>query len=144
MKFEITYQISETEREIYELNLLEGYIVFTGIFYSARNDENDVWGDEWNTYYANTQQKLYAELNREDEETHLDDFIYESKRKSIQEKYNPCYHKTIHGKTYYHGEYFAGNSESEDRPKPKMSKEEIRDNITMQLKTMVENAKILL
>jgi hypothetical protein len=144
MKFKIIYQISEIEREIYEFHLHDEYIVFTGIYYSARNDEDDVWGDEWDSYYNDAKEKEYEILDREFDETDLNDFIYESKINNISHRYNPCANKTIHGKTYYHGDYFAGNSESKDRPKPKISEEEIRNNIAMQLKTMVENAKIML
>jgi len=77
--------------------------VYSGYALSRRNDENDIWGHEWGSYYK---QKEHKEL-REFEDKHdyypdswdcndpLDEEYYK-----ISKKYNPVIQKTQSGEPY--------------------------------------------
>ena len=127
MKFEIIHEVSETEREIYEFAVKSYGIIYTGIWISRRNDKDDIWGDLWNEFYDKV---MNAELDidlGEDAERYQE----------ILDKYNPIVQKTDSGKSYLQGEF-----EGKNLPTPKISKEQIKEEIMTQFSEVMNDAEI--
>jgi hypothetical protein len=132
MVIPIHHIITPTTKEIYMFNSFEiGVWEYCGIFYSNRNDETDIWGDEWHMAYA----KLYDEeldflankYGYVNVNTWIDNDIhakYSVDLNKLIDKYRPTCNKTLDGRTYYHGMSWSYGYGS-DQPKPKMSIEEI-------------------
>lgn len=137
----IPYIINNTSKEIYEfkqttINRWE----YVGIYYSNRNDENDVWGDEWNKFYA---EKMEEEIQAVVLANGFEDFsdmmentcscsFSDREISLIRRKYSPSIQKTQDGRLYYSGIYW-GLGRSKGKPAPKMSEKKISEEILRRL-----------
>lgn len=132
MKIEIEYIVSPTLKEIYwfEREGREDWR-YVGIMYSRRNDENDIWGDQWEEYYDKQKDEELEELARKHGFDSLFDANWDRENcppelRKIIDKYNPIANHTKNGEPYYCGEIFANWSK---KPAPKLSIEEIKQKI---------------
>ena len=138
----IPHVIDDCHKEIYWFANTGKNWAYCGIHYSNRDDANDVWGDEWSEYHAEQEN---AELNAYAAEHGYSDIrdmtsdpavAYDPYRmgeiNAIHEKYNPVKLTTIHGERRYGGVGF-GSYHAKDKPKPKISKEEIMKEIIEQV-----------
>lgn len=142
-KISIHHKIDETSKEIYEFERTSSNTWdYVGIYFSHRNDEDDVWGDEWGKFYEDLKilekDRIAESFGYSGHSEMLDGFDYYSyeydKLREIDTKYNPICQKTKHGKTYYSGMSWGCNTKDKDRSKyiPKISKEEIKEEILRQ------------
>ena len=142
MEVKIKYEISPTEREIYHFRITNGNVIeYTGIGVAYRNDENDIWGDEWSQYYAGKKKKELDEVNKEYREYDGYDYYelpyeFTSKLEKINSKYNPVMNKTNFGKPYYSGSHSSNN------PTPKLTESTILQLIKEEVDKLLTNAKL--
>ena len=143
MKVDIIHEISPINREIYHFNVSKEYIDYEGISISYRNDENDIWGDEWSKHYKEKEKTEKDEVWKQNPE--YDGCWWDEipcsvtmQLEKIHNKYNPVLHKTIFGKTYYGGSFGANN------PPPKITETEIRKRIKEEVDKRLTNAKLML
>jgi hypothetical protein len=139
MKVSIEHKLNSTSKEIYEFISLErGVWKYSGIFYSNRNDETDVWGDEWEKTYSKVRDEELNLLANKNGYADVDEWIdndihaeYNEELDKIIKRYRPTCNKTLDGRTYYHGISW-GYGFSEPKHTPKISIEQIKDSILRQ------------
>ncbi|MHA2047742.1 MAG: hypothetical protein ACW99G_23410 [Candidatus Thorarchaeota archaeon] len=138
MDIKIEHIIDETSKEIYKFRECGDSWDYVGIFYSHRDDADDVWGDEWSEHYAD---KRSEELNAVAESLGLESTsemcgwdwdTHGHHFEEVKRKYNPVCQKTKHGKTRYSGSHGGRR----DHPTPKISVDEIKAEILKQISKM--------
>tara|TARA_R110000751_G_scaffold74613_1_gene150655 strand:+ start:4109 stop:4537 length:429 start_codon:yes stop_codon:yes gene_type:complete len=135
MRVEVEHIIDETAKEIYDFEV--GKIVrYVGIAFVFRDDENDVWGNEWRKHYvldcSNELNETCFELTGEAYDE-IGDYQWQRYNwvfTKIINEYNPCLLKTKHGKTRYSAQHFGGLG---NKPPPKISNEIIKKHILEQM-----------
>jgi hypothetical protein len=140
MKIQIEYIKSTTEKIIYSFNIDNDFnFNYTGILYSYRNDENDIWGDQWEYHYGLT--CVAEQLAFEDKHDYYPDGWYwnplDVEYDAIAEKYNPILHKTKFGKPYLSGAYGG------KLPKFEIPEKEILKKLKSAIRTKIKNSKII-
>jgi hypothetical protein len=136
MEISIEHRINETTKEIYIFQSFEvGVWLYVGIYYSNRNDETDVWGDEWNKKYSKKRDEELDFLANKNGYDKIDEWVdndvhakYNGELYKLIDKYRPTCNKTLDGRTYYHGRSWSYGYGS-DQPRPKISEEQIKDAI---------------
>jgi hypothetical protein len=138
-EIQIEYIIDETHKEIYGFTERgDNTYYYDSISYASRNDEDDIWGDEWREYYSEKmteELEKYAKLQGYEDFADLpritggDDIHYYEVR-NIRNKYNPSIQKTIYGEQYLHGRSVHGFIKL---PEPKMTTEEIKNAILQKI-----------
>lgn len=123
MTIKVKHTISDTEREIYVFEDCSDCFRYMGIYYSRRNDANDLFGDEWEEFYKEEREKALKEFEDYDDDYYNFNTEIEKKIKEIKNKYNPIVNKTKFGKPYYSGQYGG------KLPAPKLTEQEIKDKI---------------
>jgi len=139
MKIEIIYEISPTYREIYEFEICMKRVKYVGIYYSRRNDEDDLWGDLWSATHK--EKRTAEEKVVEDKHENYCSCEYcrycrdfDQEMAKIRIKYNPIENKTKEGKPYYSGTSFGGEKGPEIKMPIKELKTAIRNELTKGLK----------
>jgi len=101
----LIHTLSPTTRELFEFKV-DHAIQYASYFISHRDDENDIWGDEWQEHYKKEEEEAWRVINNklDNENYHdWDDEICELKE-NLRNKYWPTCCKTIHGETRYSGQ----------------------------------------
>ncbi len=141
MIIEIRYQINDTYEEIYFFEISATSINYNGIYFSTRDNVNDIWGYDWDKYYSSQEE---FEVNKLRELAHLDsydsdDMLHESdyarEYSKIRDKYNPVCQQTNNGLTRLSG-VFSNNLWN--KHPPKLSKENLKELIKVQVNTIIE------
>jgi hypothetical protein len=140
MKIQIEYIKSTTEKIIYRFTIDNNFnFNYTGILYSYRNDENDIWGDQWEDYYGIT--CVAEQLAFEDKHDYYpgswDYNPLDAEYTAIAEKYNPVLHKTKFGKPYLSGAYGG------KLPKFEIPEKEIIKKLKLVIKEKLKKSKII-
>jgi hypothetical protein len=105
MKITLIHTLSPTTRELFEFDL-DYSIRYVAYFISHRDDENDIWGDEWQEYHKKEKGEAWQIINDKlDNEGYndWDDEIYGLKE-NLRNKYWPTCCKTIRGETRLSGQ----------------------------------------
>jgi hypothetical protein len=144
MSITIEHKVDETHMEIYEFDKSGNIYYYSGIMFSNRNDENDIWGHEWpnNKELQEKKEEEIMVLAREEGYSSASSFEYDVwnfdsfyhytfKLMEIAEKYNPCCNKTKSGEPYYYGCSWGSYDDSDYKKKnpPKISVDKIREEI---------------
>lgn len=140
MKIQIEYIKSTTEKIIYSFNIDNNFnYKYTGIWYSYRNDEKDIWGDQWEYHYGLT--CVSEQLAFEDKHDYYpDSWDYnplDEEYQAIAKKYNPVCQKTKFGKPYLSGAYEG------KLPKFEIPEKEILKKLKSAIRTKIKNSKII-
>lgn len=130
MRIILTYEITNIYRELYHFDVHTDSIHYVAIYYSHRNDDSDLWGDQWNTFYQNN---FFSKLDK----LATDHPSLEQAVADMRSEYNPVKRRTDLGHTYYHG--MAGRI---SLPRPKMTEQQIREGILTQVAACMNNCKI--
>ena len=134
----IEHVIDDTSKEIYEFKFTNISWEYVGIMYSNRNDANDIWGDEWSEHFADKRRDEINAIASElglcslEEMTEWDWEANGYHFSEVENHYNPCCQKTIHGETRCHGSYGGRHG----HPTPKISIDEIKAEILKQVSEM--------
>lgn len=139
----IQHQVSDTSIEIYQFqNIGDNTWKYAGIYFSNRNDNNDVWGHNWDKSKKIQSQKekdLLALAIKFGYETFDEAIDCEPEGQSFDEwaaiirrKYNPCCQKTKDGRAYYSG-MFWGYGDRKGEHEPKLSQQQIKIEILDQI-----------
>lgn len=98
MEFDIRYQISELEEEIYSFLVYNNSIVYNGFWFSERMSPNEPFGYDWETYYDKQKQLELDALEKEfgEEIYNWDHYEHEQVNK-INDKYNPVVNGVLSG-----------------------------------------------
>lgn len=137
----IHHIIDETSKEIYEFEKTSSNTwEYVGIYFSHRNDKNDVWGDQWDKFYESHRIFNYDEIAKSlgynDHTEIFDECDYHSyecdKLREIDTKYNPTCQKTKNFKTYYYGIYWGYGSKERLNYPPKITEEQVKQEILKQ------------
>jgi hypothetical protein len=116
MRFKVRIQESLTSEHIYRFNVEYQTIECTSYYSSNRSGDGDIWGYDWTDHYFEDFQKELSDLKKElaGSDYHEDNLYSfytqeaDEKLEKLRDKYNPCCHKTIHGKTYLTGTAYSG------------------------------------
>jgi hypothetical protein len=99
MKFEIRYQISDLEEEIYFFDVNES-IAYTGFLSSIRNSINDPFGYDWSEHYREAKsQEIKALEDAFGDEIFDYDHPYHNEAQKVYDTYNPTMHGLLWGVT---------------------------------------------
>lgn len=105
MKLTLIHTKSETCRELFEFEISYNNISYDSYWISYRNDENDIWGDEWQEAHQSEIDLLEADIERIYEDTNdSDSQEIRDLRSEIIKNYWPTYCKTIRGETRLGGQ----------------------------------------
>ena len=108
MHIQLINPISETKREVFSFEVSYHTIHHDGYSLSYRDDENDIWGDEFHEKFSVERKELddKIRMSYDMEEDHggsyeevRNEYIHE------RQKYNPCIMKTKNGETRYYAVY---------------------------------------
>lgn len=104
MKITLIHQISETERHLFEFEV-DNCIRYNAFFKSYRDDENDIWGDEWQEKHKEQESAAWEKIN-EMLDNGARDWDYEicELKKDLRNKYWPTCCKTKRGEVRYSGQ----------------------------------------
>lgn len=142
MRIQIRHQINDTYEEIYFFDIISKSINYNGIYFSARNDVNDIWGYDWKEYYKSQEkfeiQKLreLANLDEYDSNDMLLESNYSNEYNIIYKKYNPILNKTNNGTTYLTG-LFSNNIWKQCPPK--IFKEHLKELIQKEINKVLDS-----
>lgn len=147
MKVTIKHRINNTLIEFYTFEIYGSSISYEGIMYSRRAHSKDLWGHEWDKYFDKQKKKEFKEVdNNYDNGKISSEWEYQSTISKVRDKYNPTCHYIKDGKrvnSYSEGvkSYYSG-SFGPNSPKPKLSKEQIKEKIGKILAGKVKTAKM--
>lgn len=135
MRVEIQHIVDERTKEIYHFEKHGSVWKYVGIYFSRRNDENDIWGDEWTKRFHDQKMEelnFWAQSKGYEDYysigwTDLDAWTDKWEIDEIRNKYNPVCQSTKHGEPYYSGQYGG------ELPKPKISVDQIKIEILKQV-----------
>lgn len=117
----IEYKVSPTEKEIYSFTQSGDTYIYSGIMYSNRDDNKDKWGEVWG---EDDREEAIKDLHQMDRDEEMPYWFLGARMNIINEKYNPCCNKTIHGKVRHHGESW-GYGHNKDKPIPKLDRKQL-------------------
>ena len=138
MTIKLINQISETKRELFVFEVSNHSIKYEGYALSYRDDENDVWGDEYQEKFKEEREALNDKIHATWDEDDGSYEFQELRRKLGRDldQYNPCLAKTSRGETKYYAKY--GRS----LPKYPWVEEAIRDLVAVKVNTLIKTLKI--
>lgn len=140
---EIEHKINSTHMEIYEFVKHGNTYYYSGIMFSNRNDENDIWGHNWRSNKILKACKMeevrkLAEKNGYYDVRDFEDVVWNcyglegcsDKLRAIDRKYNPAYNKTKSLEPYYHGVSWGINASNyKAKYPPKLTEKQIKNRI---------------
>jgi hypothetical protein len=112
-----------------------------GIYFSHRNGENDVWGDEWSKHFKSLKIQRLDNLAKSFGYFDYSDMSYnynfrsdvDEKLTELETMFNPVVNKTINGDTYYSGMNWGSDGTISKKYTPKLTMTEIKDQILKQI-----------
>lgn len=138
MKLTLIHTKSETCRELFEFEVDYNNIQYVFYWISYRNDENDIWGDEWQEAHDKELGLAWEKINKMLDEEGYNDWDREISelKEDLRNKYWPTYCKTIRGETRCSGE--SGGK----MPKYPWDEMELKNLLSKEAAKEIEKAKI--
>lgn len=115
MEAVIRYHLSETSEEVYVFTLEFNYIKYESIWFSNRDDKDDIWGYDWRSTFNDKRADELIELDKYEDE--ISEEEYAKRENEIRDKYNPCCSKTKLGLPRLTGRSGGGSMWKDHPPK---------------------------